>query len=93
MTMKLTTDRVYTVTRETPLMPEFIPVDPLAAISPEGLRRIKRLQERSTFVPIMMRRKRGIPWFYVSASAPDGEHIGKGWVNSTALLGGGVTEI
>lgn len=72
----------YLLSKETPLMPEFEPSDPLEAIS-----RAIKLQA-GTNITIIERKMRGsTPWYRVRASSGSGSRIGEGWINSIALIG------
>jgi len=73
--------RSYRLSKQTPLMPEFEPSDPMAAIS-----HMKRLPPRSSITVIRIRMKRTTPWYYVRAFGPNGLRIGEGWINSIALI-------
>lgn len=72
----------YQVSRETPLMPEFEPSDPLAAIA-----QMKRLPPSSLILVAEVRNNRDRPWYRVVASEPGGRPLGEGWINSAALIG------
>jgi hypothetical protein len=66
----------YTVSRQTPLMPEIEPADPMAAIAA-----IRHLNSGDAFTVINVRTHRNTPWYRVRTD------LGEGWINSTALLG------
>lgn len=72
----------YAISKETPLAPEFEPSDPLAAIS-----KIKYLQAGSRIRILSIEDKNNFPWYEVQAMSKMGESVGKGWINSTALIG------
>jgi hypothetical protein len=74
--------RRYRLTREVPLMPEFEPADPMAAIA-----RIREIPADGEIVILQQRDRRGTLWFEATAYSPAGVRIGDGWINSTALLG------
>ncbi len=67
----------YQLSKETPLMPELEPADPLGAL------------EKMTYIPaggtieiLQVATKQGSPWYHVSVQG-----IGEGWINSIALIG------
>lgn len=74
--------RAYRISRETPLMSELNPADPMKAISethyiPEGY-----------VIKILSASKmHGNPWYKVEVMNRVGVRVGSGWVNSIALLG------
>jgi hypothetical protein len=72
----------YRLSAATPLMPEFEPRDPLSAIS-----RIVKLPPESRIVVLRTRMQGSRPWYYVSAYDSHNSGIGKGWINSGALVG------
>lgn len=72
----------YSVSRQTPLMPDHSPADPIAAIQ-----QMKHVPEGGTIKILKVFKEDGSPWYEVIASSQNGGEIGKGWVNSTALLG------
>lgn len=72
----------YRLSRETPLMPEFEPQDPLSALA-----NVMRVPLEGTMTVREVRMKRGTPWYRVVANVPSGREIGEGWVNSIALIG------
>ena len=67
---------VYTVSRNTPVMPEIEPADPIGAIAA-----IRSLNPNDEFTVMEVRSHRGTPWYRVRTK------FGEGWINSTALLG------
>ena len=71
----------YRLSRETPLMPEFEPLDPLAAVA-----RVKPVPVGGTITVREVRVKGGNPWYRVLALSPHAQEIGEGWVNSIALI-------
>jgi hypothetical protein len=78
--LNLIPGRSYRISRQTPLVPELEPADPLTAIS-----RIQRL-DSGTAVRVTRVAENDGPWYrvrVVSGSASGAE----GWINSTALLG------
>lgn len=88
--MSLATGDRYTVTKRTPLMPEFRPRDPLFAVSKKGLERIVWITKGESFVVMGTRMKRTIMWYQAEAFDKNGASLGKGWINSVALLGPGI---
>ncbi len=73
---------VYTISKETPLMPEFEPADPIAAIA-----KLKKLPPGSVITVLSIRIKVNSPWYKVKAKSATGLSIGEGWINSIALIG------
>ena len=80
--MKLRTGQAFFVSKETPLMPEIEPADPLAA-----LQRMKQIPKGGAFKISEIRKKGTSPWYRVVAIDQNKKRIGDGWINSTALLG------
>lgn len=78
----LKVNQTYSIAKETPLMPEFEPSDPLAAMS-----KIKDLPAGSQIKILSINAKYNFPWYEVQAINKSGEIIGRGWINSTALIG------
>ena len=72
----------YRLSAATPLMPEFEPRDPVAAIAG-----IVKLPPGSRIVVLRTRMQGSRPWYYVSAYDPNDDGIGNGWINSGALIG------
>jgi hypothetical protein len=79
---QLRVGRAYRVGRETPLMPELDPDDPIAA-----LKRVRQIAARGKLKIMSVADKDGTVWYRVVAWSSDGTRVGVGWVNSTALLG------
>jgi len=73
---------VYTISKETPLMPEFEPADPTTAIT-----KLKKLPPGSVITVLSIRMKVNSPWYQVKAKSATGLSIGEGWINSIALIG------
>jgi len=73
---------VYTISKETPLMPEFEPANPMAAIA-----KMKKLPPGSVITVLSIRMKFNKPWYRVKAKSAKGLRIGEGWINSIALRG------
>jgi len=70
----------YRLPRGVPLMPELNPSDPLAAMR-------KMVPPGGSIAVISLSEKRGVPWYEVDAYNAANDMIGRGWVNSAALLG------
>jgi len=66
----------YRLGKDTPLMPEYEPLEPLSAIP-----HIKTLSKGGVFKVIDIRKKRHTPWYYVECEGK------KGWINCIALVG------
>ena len=83
--LALAVGKSYRLSRETPLMPEFEPADPIAATG-----RVKHVPSGGTITVRSVRIKGTTvktPWYEVAAADSRGRVIGKGWVSSLALLG------
>lgn len=78
----LAVGQTMSLSRQTPLMPELDPADPMAA-----LQRMKQLPPGSQISVVAVSRKHTVPWYQVRASAPSGSSLGSGWINGTALRG------
>jgi len=72
----------YSISKNTPLMPEFEPSDPLAALD-----NVKDLKAGSRITVLSIKMKNNTPWYKVAATDPKGKSISNGWINSTALIG------
>ncbi|MDP2899335.1 MAG: FxLYD domain-containing protein [bacterium] len=72
---------IYRVSKDTPLMPEFEPRDPLRAL--EGM---KTIRAGGSVRILSMRMKRSYPWYYVTLTDRAGQ-AHTGWINSIALAG------
>lgn len=79
---KLRAGQAFFVSKETPLMPEFKPAAPLAA-----LKRIKQIPKGGAFKIYEVKKKGSSPWYRVAGIDQNKKIIGAGWINSTALLG------
>lgn len=75
----LVVGRSYVLDRETPLMPDPEPADPMAAIA-----QMKKIPAGSTFFVVTKRTVAGKPWYEVRTAL--GAPV-SGWFNSTALAG------
>ena len=82
---RLTLGASYRLSARTPLMPEFEPADPMAAIG-----KMKHVPAGGT-ITVRSMRQRGhtlkTPWYQVQAKDSQGRAIAEGWVNSIALIG------
>jgi len=73
----------YVVSEQTALMPYHSPADPMAAIQ-----QMKYITKGGGFKVLEVYYKgKNDPWYKVTAFNQRTEEIGKGWINSTALLG------
>lgn len=79
--LSLRPGETYSVSKSTPLMPELSPSDPMTA-----LENVKYIQEGDLIKIISVRKKDNQPWYKVEA-INNNQVIGKGWINSTALVG------
>lgn len=79
--------KAYVVESRTPLVPEFDPPDPMAAIA-----KIKYLPAGTRIAVAEVRDRRGEPWYRAAALSGSGEALGSGWVNSSALIGQNIRE-
>jgi hypothetical protein len=77
----LVTGETYRLSRETPLMPELNPTNPLAALAA-----VKRIPAGGVITLEGVVTKDGDPWYRVHASF-DGATRVHGWINSVALTG------
>lgn len=68
--------------KETPLMPELEPADPMAALS-----KIRRLPPGTRIEIAQVATKQGTPWYAVKVFDGSGAVVDTGWVNSVALMG------
>lgn len=78
----LKTKNTYRVSKRTPIMPELNPVD-----VEKALNNVKYLESGGTFKVIKITIKNGKPWYYINVENQNRKHIGKGWINCTALIG------
>ena len=78
----LETGKTYSVSKTTPLMPELNPSDPIAAMN-----KMKELTAESRIKILSVKSKSNTPWYEVNAFDKSDKSVGKGWVNSTALIG------
>jgi hypothetical protein len=75
-------DGIYTISKETPLMPEYEPADPETALT-----KMKMLPPGSVITVLDIKMKLNSPWYQVEANSAMGQRIGEGWINSIALRG------
>jgi hypothetical protein len=78
----LTAGSSYRLSKETPLMPELNPSDPIAAIAA-----VRRIGAGGSISVRQVATKDGGTWYQVEAWEPNGTGLGSGWVNSAALMG------
>lgn len=76
--------QVLQLSRETPLIPEFEPADPMAA-----LQRMRRLPPGTSIKVLRVTIKGQTPWYFVEAKSPYKTSLGSGWINGLALIGQG----
>jgi hypothetical protein len=74
--------QAFFVSKETPLMPELEPADPLAAVQ-----RVQQIPKGGAFKVYEAKKKGTSAWYRVVAFDPNKKQIGSGWINSIALLG------
>ena len=74
--------QAFIVSKETPLMPEFEPSDPIAA-----LQQAKRIPKGGAFKISEIRQKNFCPWYRVIVINQNNKQIVSGWINSAALFG------
>ena len=80
--LNLDTGQTYVLSRQTPLMPSYNPIDLEAAI-----KKMKEIPEGGSIKVQKTVSKNGKPWYKVIAYDQRKKRIGEGWINSTALLG------
>jgi hypothetical protein len=76
----------YRVSKQTPLMPDVDPVDPIAA-----LQEMIQIPVGGVFSVLGIDMKNGGPWYKVIAVAAENRRLGSGYINSTALFGQTIT--
>lgn len=74
--------QVFQLAKETPLMPELEPSDPMAA-----LLRMKTLAAGSYIKVQRISIKEGDPWYQVEGYSSSGYRVATGWIKSMALWG------
>lgn len=79
---KLRTGEAFFVSKDTPLMPELEPANPLVA-----MQHMKQIPKGGAFEISEIGKKGTSPWYHVVAIDQSRTRIGEGWINSTALLG------
>jgi hypothetical protein len=72
----------YSISKKTPLMSEFDPSDPMAA-----LENTKEIPKGNLIKVISTKKKANHPWYEVEVYNSSGNLLGKGWINSQALMG------
>lgn len=80
--------KTYSISKETPLMPELEPKDPLNAME-----KVIYLKTNTRINILSISRIHLNPWYEVSAKNKMGDFIGKGWINSTALMRQNIEQI
>lgn len=78
----LKSGEILVLSRETALMPEIAPENPI-----EALERVKYILPGNQITILRVSEQYHIPWYEVIVTNPDGNYLGSGWVNSTALVG------
>jgi len=73
---------IYILSKRTPLMPTHSPKDDFAA-----LKQMRYIPKGTGFKVIRIFKKNGHPWYGVVALNRRKQRLGKGWINSSALLG------
>ena len=76
----------YLVSEKTPVMPSISPSNPIAAIS-----KIKYLRAGGIFYVLSVKKKEEILWYHVDVLNNNENVIGRGWINSQALIGQSIT--
>ncbi|MCK5060954.1 hypothetical protein KAR28_00220 [Candidatus Parcubacteria bacterium] len=79
--------KTYELSKETPLMPELNPTDPIVALG-----KMKKLSAGSAIKIISIAQKNNTSWYNVSFVNHSTGNIDYGWVNSTALIGQSLKE-
>ena len=79
-TQSLRVGQLFELSKETPLMPELEPTDPMAA-----LQRMRRLPPRTTIKVLKVSTKHFNQWYFVEARSPSISSLSTGWINGTAL--------
>lgn len=74
--------QVLELSKDTLLMPELEPTDPVAA-----MHRVLRLPPRTTIKIIGLGMNRETLWYYVEATSASKRSTATGWINSIALMG------
>jgi hypothetical protein len=84
----LNVGKSYRLWKETPLMPELEPADPIGAIG-----RMKKIPAGGVITISKVTSKGNTPWYYVQAKASTTVSTQSGWINSTALIGQSLEEV
>lgn len=79
--------KTYELSKETPLMPELNPVDPVVALG-----KMRKLSAGSAIKIISIAQKNNTPWYNVSFINYSTENFDYGWINSIALYGQSLKE-
>lgn len=69
-------------------MPEIAPENPM-----EALERVKYIMPGNMIAIQRVSEQYHIPWYEVIVTNPDGNYLGSGWINSTALVGQSLQKI
>ena len=72
----------YRLSKDTPLMPELRPFDPIVALG-----KAKKVLAGGVVGIILVKKKRNIPWYYVGFKNGSTGEVETGWINSIALMG------
>lgn len=83
-TQSLRVGQVFPLSKQTPLMPELEPADPMAA-----LQKMRRLPPETTIKVLRVAMKKQTAFYFVEATSPSKVSRGSGWINSIALIGQG----
>ncbi len=77
----------YRLSKDTPLMPELNPSDPITALG-----RAKKVLAGGVVKIISVTKKRNTPWYYVGFKNGSTGEVEVGWINSIALMGQSLKE-
>ncbi len=72
----------WSISRKTPLMPEIAPSNPM-----EALEKVKYIPAENYIIIVSVREKENNTWYAVEVLNQNNDLIGKGWINSIALIG------
>ena len=72
----------WSISRETPLMPEIAPSNPM-----EALEKVKYIPAENYIIIVSVREKENNTWYAVEVLNQNNDLIDKGWINSIALIG------
>ena len=81
-TSSLAVGQKFTLSKQTPMMPELEPVDPT-----EALQRIRQLAPGTQITVLRVEQKNSSPWYEIRALSSARGALGSGWINSIALMG------